>query len=133
MNYKTLTNKELQNLCRERQLPVSGKKEVLINRLTGKEVARPKKRSKKGSKKGSKKSSSVQRNTKEVLKRLQENQMLYKFIRNGDGFYSWEGWIFDEIKQVVNLRVVGGRRRQLTLDDLKEAKELNLPVDLSMV
>lgn len=129
MDYKTLTNKELQNLCRERQLPVSGKKEVLINRLTGKEVARPKKRSKKGSKK----SSNVQRNTKEVLKRLQENQMLYKFIRNGDGFYSWEGWIFDEIKQVVNSRVVGGRRRQLTLDDLKEAKELNLPVDLSMV
>ncbi len=144
----TLTKPKLKEMCRDRGLPVSGNKPQLIERLTGssqlvqaeltfdgttRKATTRKTTQKTTQKKAKTKRNTVHTNTGVILKRLAENRVLYKFTRNGDGFYCWDGWIFNEIKQVVDHRVVDGVRRPLTTEDMIEAKSLTLPLDLASV
>jgi hypothetical protein len=142
IDYNSLKKPELKELCRQNGLAVSGNKNVLIARLTGNPVplkqfhqvelpfgqssAKPKKRTKA-------KRNTVRTNTKQILKRLESNRTIYHFTRNGDGFYTWDDWVFNEVTQVVDRRMVNGRRVALTTDDLRQAKDLGLPLDLSCI
>lgn len=125
-----LKNAKLKKLCKERGLPVSGTKQQLVDRLTGKKTDKKTKACRKGKKT---KKNTVHTNSRVILKRLEENRILYNFTRNGDGFYCWQGWCFNEVKQVVDYRVVNGHRRLLTTEDMLEAKSIGLPIDLSVV
>ena len=130
-----LKKSELKEMCNARRLPVSGTKIQLIARLTDPSLFQPELNSTKlrGTRKVGKKQkrNTVHTNSGKILKRLEENRVLYNFKRNGDGFYSWNGWIFNEMTQVVDYRIVDGHRRPLTTEDMKCGKELGLPIDLS--